>query len=97
MDWLNFGEGAAAGGAIELLAVIGIFLATCYVAPAGPRTLTMLCGRHRAVIDRATNHRERGLWRVVDVPFNRPIANGEQESELLAVNAASTLIKELSR
>jgi hypothetical protein len=35
--------------------------------------------------------------RVVDVPFNRPIANDEQESELLAVNAASTLIKELGR
>lgn len=95
MDWLNFGEGAATGGVIELFAVIGIFLATRYVTPAGPRTLTMLRGHHRAFIDRATNHRERWLWRVVDVPFNRLIANGEQESELLAVNAALTLIKQL--
>ena len=96
MNWLNF-EGVAAGGAMELIAAIGIFLAMRYVTPAGPRTLTMLRGHHRAFIDMATNHHERWLWRVIDVPFNRLIANGEQESELLAVNAALTLIKQLER
>lgn len=97
MDWLNFGEGVAAGGGVELVAVIGIFLATRYVAPARPRTLTMMRGHHRAFIDMATNHRERWLWRVVDVPFNKLIASGEQESELLAVNTALALIKQLER
>ena len=97
MDWLNFGEGVAAGGAIELVAVIGIFLATRYVTPTGPRTLTMLRGHHRAFVDRTTNHRDRWLWRVINVTFNQLVANGEDESELLAVNAALTLMKQVER
>jgi hypothetical protein len=57
----------------------------------------VLRGRHRAFIDRATNHRERWLWRVIEVPLHRLVASGEQESELLAVNAALTLLKHFER
>jgi hypothetical protein len=97
MDWLNFGEGVAAGGGIELIAAIGIFLATRYITPTGPRTLTMSRGHHRAFIRRATNHRERWLWRVIDVPFHRLVASGEEGSEQLAVNTALTLMNRLAR
>jgi hypothetical protein len=97
MDWLNFGEGGAAGGTIELIAAIGIFLAMRYVTPTGSRTLTMLRGHHRAFIDRAINHRERWLWRVIDTPFHRLVASGEEESEHLAVTAALTFINRLPR
>jgi hypothetical protein len=96
LDWLNFGEGVAAGGAIELVAAIGIFLATRYVTPTGPRTLTMTRGHHRAFIDRTINHRERWLWRVIDIYFHRLVASGEEESEQLAIDKAVTLLNRLA-
>jgi hypothetical protein len=97
MDWLNFGEGVAAGSAAELMAAIAIFLATRYASPTGPRTVTMSRGRHRAFIDMATNHRERWLWRVIDKPSYRQVANGEADTELLAIEAALKLINQLSQ
>jgi hypothetical protein len=96
LDWLNFGEGVAAGGAIELIAAIGIFLTTRYATPTGPRTLTMTRGHHRAFVDQALNHRERWLWRVIDIYFHRLVASGEEESEHLAINKAVTLLNRLA-
>ncbi len=57
----------------------------------------MLKGRYRAFVVKATNHRERWNWRVIDTKKRRnpEVASGQSEEELHAISDALSLLKRL--